>query len=319
MHTFKNLQISNYVAPFWLKQGDLNTIVSALWPLPKIQLGNQVDVTFADGERTTGFVVDRKSEWVVLFLHGLAGSAESSFVLWGLKAAEKKGWSAVAINHRNCGSALGLATKPYNSGKGEDASDYVHWIRQNFPGRKILAVGYSLGASMLLNLMTHRFGTELPDAAVAVNSPLNLSESVRLLCRGSGQIYGQHFTNSLRKQIQELIDLGKVPPQHSIPKGANLRHVDEIFTAPLSGFRSADHYYETASVGQHLDRIDRETLFIGSMDDPFIPYSSFIPEIRKQKVITSHFFSHGGHVGYWTGRSPWFLTLLEDVFAHFNS
>ncbi len=324
MHYLEDFDIPEYRPPFFAQQGDVNTLLSSLWPVPKLDFKKEkLVIPYADGSHTIGDFYPEDSnrhqtgdegQWIAVFFHGLAGSSESDFLIRGVRVAAQMGIPALAMNHRNCGSALGLASSTYHSGKGEDASDVFDFVKAQWPQKKIIAISYSLGASMLLNLRTHRSGHTQPDLVVAINPPLDLKVSSVLLTEGSGRIYGQHFVRKLRRQIDSLIKLGKVDSKHCIPPKANLIDVDEIFTAPLSGFRSADHYYEVASSGEHLANIDQETLILASLDDPFIPYDRWLVKFIFSPQLRFHFVDHGGHVGFWNYKRRWSELFLENVF-----
>jgi predicted alpha/beta-fold hydrolase len=83
------------------------------------------------------------------------------------------------------------------------------------------------------------------------------------------------------------------------------REFDDAATAPLHGFRDADHYYTASSSAHYLAGIRVPTLLLHSADDPFLP-SDAIPRAaaRDNPFITAAFTEHGGHVGFVAG-TPW--------------
>jgi predicted alpha/beta-fold hydrolase len=84
----------------------------------------------------------------------------------------------------------------------------------------------------------------------------------------------------------------------------DLYEFDDIFTAPLHGFRDADDYYARASAKPHLHRIRIPALVLNALNDPFVPASS-LPGVRD---VGSHVMlwqpAEGGHVGFPYGASP---------------
>ena len=88
--------------------------------------------------------------------------------LYTVQVCEELKITSVAVDHRNAGDAMGLSSNVYHSDRGGDVSDLVKWARGRFPGRQFLVIGCSMGASMIMNLRTGRYGSEQPDYAVAV-------------------------------------------------------------------------------------------------------------------------------------------------------
>ena len=72
---------------------------------------------------------------------------------------------------------------------------------------------------------------------------------------------------------------------------------DERFTAPLGGFDSVEHYYETASAKSVLTQIRVPTLILSSDDDPIVPGHVFRDALLPSNVQL-HLTDHGGHLGF---------------------
>ena len=134
--------------------------------------------------------------------------------------------------------------------------------------------------------------------AIAVNPPIDLYRSVQTLDSLLGRLYNRYFTRRLVKHIQLLnehqpearfIDLPKIP--------RTIYELDDVVTAPLSGFDSADHYYESASSKRILQQITRPSLILTAEDDPLVPVEMF-DGLAFHPAIKLHVAPHGGHMGY---------------------
>ena len=74
---------------------------------------------------------------------------------------------------------------------------------------------------------------------------------------------------------------------------------DNLYTAPVHGFKDANDYWKQASSKQFLNDIALPTLLVNALDDPFLgkhcyPYQE--AKLNKQlELITP---KHGGHVGF---------------------
>lgn len=312
-------ELPPYRPPIYIRNGHLNTIIgNYIKTTADALLGEREIISYQDQNSTSVYVHEYPSNWVVLVFHGLGGSVESDFVSRTVQAGRRHAITTVAVNHRNAGDAHGLSKVPYHSGKGEDISDLVLWARNKFPHKSIATVGYSMSASMILNLRTRRSGTEQPDFALVLNPPVDLHYSAVKLTSGPSKIYGQKFTSELRELIDGLIEKKIVDPKHRIPANANLRDVDEIFTAPLSGFKSSTHYYEVASTISYLEQIKEKTTMIMAQDDPFIRFKQ-VKRLNLHPQVATHYLKHGGHIGFVSDlQSKWSDQMLAEFFKSLN-
>jgi predicted alpha/beta-fold hydrolase len=83
------------------------------------------------------------------------------------------------------------------------------------------------------------------------------------------------------------------------------RDFDEHVTAPLHGYRGADHYYAVASSRQYLHGIRVSTLLLHAADDPFMTAQAVPRADELSPTTTLELSAHGGHVGFVGGRWPW--------------
>src|SRR5207237_1333550 len=56
-----------------------------------------------------------------------------------------------------------------------------------------------------------------------------------------------------------------------LARARTFREFDDLFTAPLHGFRDAPHYWSSSSSGAWLGHIRVPTLVINARNDPFLP------------------------------------------------
>ena len=58
------------------------------------------------------------------------------------------------------------------------------------------------------------------------------------------------------------------------------REFDDVFTAPLHGFRGVDHYWDSSSSGPYLAHIAVPTLVLNARNDPFLPEDNLLAAAR---------------------------------------
>jgi predicted alpha/beta-fold hydrolase len=93
----------------------------------------------------------------------------------------------------------------------------------------------------------------------------------------------------------------------------DLYEFDNVFTAPLHGFRDTDDYWRRASAKPHLARIRIPALVLNARNDPFVPATS-LPHIQQVgPCVTLWQPAHGGHVGFAGGLPPGHVMTLPEA------
>jgi predicted alpha/beta-fold hydrolase len=243
---------------------------------------------------------------LVLLLHGLEGSARRRYALLSYRALLARGIRAVGFNFRSCSGEMNRSPRAYHSGETEDLAFVLERLRERFPGRRLGAIGFSLGGNALLKYLGERGDDPANpiEAAAAVSVPFDLAAgALALEATPMGRFYAGWFLSSLKRKartkatlLQGRVALGRVLAAKTI------REFDDLATAPLHGFASAAHYYEVSSSARYLSRIRTPTLLLQSLDDPFLPRGA-LPEqaIRENPRIVAAFVERGGHVGFMSG------------------
>ncbi len=142
--------------------------------------------------------------------------------------------------------------------------------------------------------------------AIAVSAPLELEACTQHLDKGLAKLYQHYLLIDLKKTLLEKaahIDLVKdfQLSRQRIQAIKSIYEFDDIYTAPVHGFKDAKEYYDTNSARGFLKQITTDTLILHAKDDPFMP-KSVIPDIDElSKTITLETSEHGGHVGFIQG------------------
>lgn len=247
----------------------------------------------------------------LLLLHGLEGTLRSHYIRGMLHQARIRGWGADLLLFRGCGGEMNRARRLYHSGETSDLALVVRRLVAEAPARQLCLAGFSLGGNVLLKWLGELGGMVPPAvvAAAAVSVPFDLLRGSRAMERGFARVYTRHFLRTLRAKARAK--LAQFPGAF---EGSALRHVrtlhafDDLVTAPLHGFRSADDYYRRSSSLQYLKDVRTPTLLVNSADDPFLP-SAVLDEVRAvargNDCLHLAFTQRGGHVGFVAGRRPW--------------
>lgn len=265
---------------------------------------------------------DAQSNRVVLLIHGLGGTHRSLHVARLAYKLSRHGCVCLRMDQRGCGRGLALAKRPTHAGRSNDLRQVVSFVRSQWPERPITLIGFSLGGNLLLKLLAE-YGSQVPaelDSAVAVAPPINLAACSENLKQGLNWFYDRVFLKSLtrivserRRQVVGCVDF----EFHSQP--TTLFEFDELYTAPLAGFRDAEEYYAACSTHQLLESISVKTWIITSRDDPLVPFQIF-SGIDLGSKVSLHATDHGGHLGFLARsgieRDPFWLDWrLEEIIA----
>ena len=91
---------------------------------------------------------------MLVTLHGLSGGSHEIYLRHVLRPIVDAGWEACVVNSRGCAKSKITTGVLYNARATWDVRQVVKWLRKTFPNRPLFAIGYSLGANILVNVRT---------------------------------------------------------------------------------------------------------------------------------------------------------------------
>ena len=236
-----------------------------------------------------------------LLLHGISGCHRSGYLMRIAAKLNARGIRSFRMDHRGCGAGHGLAEKPYHAGRIADLHGAIGLVESLCPSSDISVAGFSLSGNLLLRYLGDQTYIPSPSLfrAVAVCPPVDLQHCVRQLsATRTGQRYDWYFTRRLINQIacgpQWREDLPLAQTNH-MP--CRLYDFDELYTAPASGYQSADDYYFHASAKNVLRSIRVPTTILAAKDDPLVDYRPLL-DVKLPLDITLCLTMHGGHLGF---------------------
>ena len=309
-----------YRAPGWLPGGNLQTIWPALyarrlygaavhyrrerWTAPD---GDFVDVDWLDAP---------SSKTLLVLFHGLEGSSRSHYAEAFADFARSQGFAYAVPHFRGCSGEINLGPRAYHSGDFEEIGWILGRMRAQHAG-PIIAVGISLGGNALL-----RWAEEMGDQAArvvqsvaSVSAPIDLTASGWAIGRGFNRlVYTRMFLNTMKpKALRKLAQHPGLFDAAALRETRNLYEFDNLFTAPLHGFRNTDEYWARASAKPHLHRIRVPALVVNALNDPFVPHWS-LPNAREASPWVKLWQpAQGGHVGFAQGRWPGHVQHLPEA------
>ena len=251
----------------------------------------------------------QKSSGLIAMFHGLEGSIRSHYANDMMANFVKQGYAVVLMHFRGCGGEHNITPRTYHSGDTEDAWYFLNWLELQSPKIRKVAMGFSLGANMLLKLLSEHPKQQIVKAAMAVSTPFNLEICSSSINQGFSRVYQAYLLKSMVKNLlvkMGNMDYGKLlkVSESQIKQFKTFRDFDEHITAPLYEFVDADDYYQKCSSRNFIKNIATPTLVLHAIDDPFM-HESIVPDADVlSPSVCLEVSEKGGHVGFMQG-TPW--------------
>ncbi len=286
---------------FLLKSGNLNTILTNQKRIVADVSYNRERVITSDGDFIDLDFSKVGSKKIMLLLHGLEGNSNKQYAKGMVKIFNQNGFDAVVLNFRSCSGEINKKPTTYHSGKTDDLDFVIEFIQADY--EEIVPIGFSLGGNVLVKYLGEKsvdISTKLKKA-VAFSVPFQLADSAKELAKRKNWIYMRRFLKSLKSKTKRKIDqfpeLGISEEQ--VNQCKSFIDFDNLYTAPIHGFKDANEYWERCSSKQFIKGVSIPTLAVNALDDPFLgvecyPYKE--AELNPNVIFLA--LKYGGHVGF---------------------
>ena len=293
---------SNYKPPTWARGKHMQTILPFFRKVKGVSYQRERIATFDYDFLDLDWSKVGSSRLVIL-THGVEGNSSQSYILGMVKMINKEGWDALAWNFRSCSGEINNHLGLYDAASTEDLKWVIKHALKGGAYKEIVLIGFSLGGCYTLQLLGE-LGKNTPSEiskALTFSVPCDLQPCIKELSYGINKvIYLKRFIWSLKeklelkkKQFPDLLshlDLNKIQ---------NFEDFDNVFTAPLRGFKNANNYYEFCSCRKNIPEIHVPTLIVNAQNDPFLPTPCQpIQECKHHVWVHLEMPSDGGHLGF---------------------
>jgi predicted alpha/beta-fold hydrolase len=292
-----------YNPPLPFKNGHFATIYSGLVRKVSGLSPERERITLADGDflDIDWYYASKKSEKLIILLHGLEGNAERPYVKGSARQFNMIGFDALIVNFRSCSGEPNLLFRSYHSGATEDLEAIINHVISNYNYKSIVIKGFSLGGNITLKYLGER--KHVPSeikAGIAISVPCYLYGSMLKLHSFENILYAKRFKKHLLKKLKlkqkEFPDLVSDEDFHKIK---TLKDFDDFYTSKAHGFKDALDYYEKSSSLQYLSNITTPAYILNAKNDSFLSAECFpVKESENNRFLHLETPEYGGHVGF---------------------
>lgn len=315
------IENSTYSPSFIFKNGHLNTMYRAVFCHPELQYSRQrVELSDGDFVDLDFSIIGAKK--LVLLIHGLEGSSNSSYMKSLTNELNRANYDAVSMNLRGCSGEPNRLFCSYHSGKTEDIEEVFDNILANYDYEEYHMVGYSLGGNLTLKYLGEKNRPHIA-SGIAISTPCDLASTAAKMTAVSNKLYLNVFLKTLKEKALRKSEQfpDSFLSKAYIQKIKTFKELDDLYTAPANGFKDAEDYWQKASCMQFIPYINTKTLLINALDDPFFTEESFpITEARKHPHFHLETPKYGGHVGFMTylktSKLPWCEQRILSFIQH---
>lgn len=257
---------------------------------------------------------------LAVLVHGLTGDFQSKYKRGTALELIRRGWRCVMLQLRGGGAEVNRTARLYNHGDTADLRYLWHWLRQREPQTTLVSLGWSLGANVTIKALAEE-GEHAPIQAAAVACPpFQLEPCADQLRTGFSRVYQKKLLDELKALISRKHLRVSAPVSVNLPAALDAQdffEFDNAYTAPLNGYRDAQDYYTRCSSGAYLHAVQRPTLIVHALDDPFMRPEIVPAASDLAPDITLELSPSGGHVGFisagpWGQPHYWLETRLPD-------
>jgi predicted alpha/beta-fold hydrolase len=314
-----NLDLPEFAprAPWW--GADLQTLRNFICRprhgVPGVEQRLILPLADGSGDRLAGLLntpietspIETSRRPLIVLVHGLCGCERSTYMLRTATHLVGEGYSTLRLNLRGAGPTRPLCRFQYHAGRSQDLRDALAALPHEAARHGVVLIGYSLGGSLVLKLMGEG-APPMVRAAVSVSAPIDLAATSHRMRAPRNGAYHRYILRSMK--LEALAPGAELSPEERrvIETARSVYEVDDRFTARRDGHAGAEPYYAANSAQRFLPMIDRPTVVLYALDDPWIPAAAYqMVDWAANRALRPLLPQYGGHIGFHgTGDAvPW--------------
>jgi len=242
---------------------------------------------------------------LVLILPGLGNDSRTAYIQSAVGHLGRQGFAAVVLNYRAVGPQELRTPRVGCADSWRDLPEVLAHVRARAPEAPLAAVGYSMGASILLKYlgvagagcplagaMAVSAPVDIPSTAADIHSPKNWAVSFAM----AQGVKIKALPKLLASPFAKFCDLRKAF------LASTLGQIEDAVICQLHGYRDVPEYYSKNNARTGLGNISVPTLILSAMDDIVSSPRLFpMEEMRANPRIYTVLTRRGGHIGWCSG------------------
>lgn len=298
------IEHSTYSAPFLFQNAHLHTVFPSFFRnAEEVQYERErFDTPDGDYLYLDWAKCGKPCKELIIVSHGLCGHSHRHYVLSLIQAMNRIDLDAVTWNYRGTGQTDNKLLKLTTN----NSSDELDWVTRHCIAtggyKRVYLIGYSMGGNITMLYLAREAHTLPPEVGggVIFCGTIDLPASNAKLNTPIGKLYTKHFLRKLERNLQKKKE--QYPDQIDLKPLAEVdtfAQFDDLYTAPLMGFRNATDYWETASACSWLHQLQVPVLLVNPKDDPFLDGKCYpIAEAEANPNLYLEMPDNGGHCGF---------------------
>ncbi|OBZ76921.1 hypothetical protein A0H81_03461 [Grifola frondosa] len=222
---------------------------------------------------------------------------------------------AVVINFRGCAGTPVTSDQLYHCGTTDDARQALMYIAKCYPHARLIGVGFSLGANMLVRYLAQEGEHSRLVAGCALSCPWDLHAVSSRLSKGTWmeQVYSRALAQNLvtthSGALARNAAFAQVMPTILSLKSPSLLEFDALYTSQHAShvapfpFPNVREYYSWASSHNVFTDVRVPLLAINADDDPIV--RDLPLDVGRSGLVVLAITRGGGHLGWSTCRKRW--------------
>lgn len=272
-----------------------------LRPTPRLTLRAE-RLELPDGDFVDlGWAGPEQGDRIAVLVHGLTGGFQSKYLRGTARRLIARNWRVVAIQLRGGSDEPNRHPRGYHHGDTGDLRFLWQELQRREPGVRVAAVGWSMGANIVLKALGEEGDAAPVVAAAAGCAPFRLEVCASKLRKGTARLYQKRLMRDLVALVQRKNAAVPVPDFVDLERtvrAVDFFEFDDAYTAPMNGFRDALDYYARCECAPFLKDIRRPTLIVNARDDPFMTPAVLPSADMLAPGVTLEVSRRGGHVGF---------------------
>ncbi|KAF2213521.1 hypothetical protein CERZMDRAFT_39310 [Cercospora zeae-maydis SCOH1-5] len=262
------------------------------------------------------------SKPMLIALHGVGGGSHEPYVKHVLAPLVASGWQACVLVSRGCGGTKLTSPLLYNARSTWDLKQTVTYLRRKFPNRPLYAVGFSIGANILVNYLGEEGENCGIRAAVVCSNPWNL-EVVDIALRRSWMglyIYSQAMASGVKQIVKRhaaMLSRNSAITAAAVEKIQYFFDFDKAVQLPMWGYPTTRTYYRDASSVDAVLAVRVPLFALNAEDDPIAHYDALpLEEFQNNPYTVLCTTSSGGHLGWYEAEEQrWFTKPVRTLLS----